>query len=80
MNPLSRSRCRHLGFALGCFAGAIALTWWGPIVKPTFYLSLLLFMVGGIFVALLIQSNRPAEPCGTGGGSGRFTGRTNWLD
>jgi len=24
--------------------------------------------------------NRPAEPCGTGGGSGRLTGRTNWLD
>jgi hypothetical protein len=45
-----------LGFSLGCFAVAFALAWWGPNLKPTFYLSLLLFMVGGVFVALLIQT------------------------
>jgi hypothetical protein len=27
-----------------------------------------------------VMGNRPAEPCGTGGGSGRFSGRTTWLD
>jgi len=24
--------------------------------------------------------NRPAAPYGTGAGSGRFTGQTNWLE
>ena len=59
MSTLARSRCLHLGVALGFFAVAFALAWRGPMIKPTFYVSQLLFMVAGVFLALLIQRLPP---------------------